>query len=230
MLRTDIERALDDLISNEAGMTFQGLAVILAKQRWPELVAAERKKDLGADAVGGGKPSRNPRFHPGTDALLQVGDDLVADARVNILPLVVHGPVLRWGPVNSEPPQTDRSGATRGPVTKGKRPTREERRMERAAPLTGSRSRPGVEGTRFGTGLGRTKLARGGQRISGEVERGVGLRHGDCCVRKGCAKQLQALLKAGLSGYLPMTLSVSAICVHMVSASRCAAESLSNVP
>jgi hypothetical protein len=55
VLRTDIERALDDLNSNEGGMTFQGLAVVLAKQRWPELVACERKKDLGADAVGGGK-------------------------------------------------------------------------------------------------------------------------------------------------------------------------------
>jgi hypothetical protein len=55
VLRTDIERALDDLISNEAGMTFQGLAVILAKQRWPELIACERKKDLGADAFGAGR-------------------------------------------------------------------------------------------------------------------------------------------------------------------------------
>lgn len=55
MLRSDIERALDELISNEGGMTFQGLAVVLAKQRWPELVACERKKDLGADAIGGGR-------------------------------------------------------------------------------------------------------------------------------------------------------------------------------
>jgi hypothetical protein len=50
VLRTDIEKALDELISNEEGMKFQGLAVILAKQRWPELVACERKKDLGIDA------------------------------------------------------------------------------------------------------------------------------------------------------------------------------------
>jgi len=48
--RTDIERALDDLISNEEGMRFQDLAVVLAKQRWPDLVACERKLDLGADA------------------------------------------------------------------------------------------------------------------------------------------------------------------------------------
>jgi hypothetical protein len=51
VLRTDIERVLDDMISNEEGMRFQGLAVVLAKQRWPEFIACERKKDLGADAV-----------------------------------------------------------------------------------------------------------------------------------------------------------------------------------
>ena len=55
VLRSDIERALDDLISNEEGMRFQGLAVVLAKQRWPDFVASERKKDLGADAIGSGK-------------------------------------------------------------------------------------------------------------------------------------------------------------------------------
>jgi hypothetical protein len=48
--RTDIEKALDELISNEEGMRFQGLAVVLAKQKWPDLVACERKKDLGLDA------------------------------------------------------------------------------------------------------------------------------------------------------------------------------------
>lgn len=51
VLRSDIERALDDLISNEEGMKFQGLAVVLAKKRWPDLVACERKNDLGADAI-----------------------------------------------------------------------------------------------------------------------------------------------------------------------------------
>src|SRR5215471_12966720 len=55
VLRSDIEKALDELISNEEGMRFQGLAVVLAKQVWPDLIASERKKDLGADAVGGGK-------------------------------------------------------------------------------------------------------------------------------------------------------------------------------
>jgi hypothetical protein len=54
-LRSDLERALDDLISNEEGMKFQGLAVVLAKKRWPDLIACERKRDLGADAIA--KPS-----------------------------------------------------------------------------------------------------------------------------------------------------------------------------
>ena len=51
VLRSDIERALRDLASNEEGMRFQGLAVVLAKKRWPELIASERKSDLGADAI-----------------------------------------------------------------------------------------------------------------------------------------------------------------------------------
>lgn len=48
--RTDIEKALDEMISNEEGMTFQGLAVVLAKLKWPEFVASERHNDLGLDA------------------------------------------------------------------------------------------------------------------------------------------------------------------------------------
>lgn len=51
VLRSDIERALDDLISNEEGMKFQVLAVVLARKTWPDLVACERHKDLGADAI-----------------------------------------------------------------------------------------------------------------------------------------------------------------------------------
>jgi hypothetical protein len=50
ILRVDIERALDELIANEDGMRFQALAVVLAKQKWPDLVAAERHKDGGLDA------------------------------------------------------------------------------------------------------------------------------------------------------------------------------------
>jgi hypothetical protein len=50
ILRTDIERALDELISNEEGMRFQALAVVLAKQKWPDLIASERHRDGGLDA------------------------------------------------------------------------------------------------------------------------------------------------------------------------------------
>ena len=48
--RNDIERALDELISQEDGMRFQGLAVVLGWKLWPELIAHPRKKDLGLDA------------------------------------------------------------------------------------------------------------------------------------------------------------------------------------
>ena len=50
LLRTDIERALDELISQQEGMRFQGLAVVLGKLRWPGLVAQQRHKDRGLDA------------------------------------------------------------------------------------------------------------------------------------------------------------------------------------
>ena len=50
ILRTDIERALDELVANEEGMRFQALAVVLAKQKWPDLIASERHKDGGLDA------------------------------------------------------------------------------------------------------------------------------------------------------------------------------------
>ena len=46
-----IHAALKDLVSYEEGMRFQRLAVVLAKKRWPDLIASERKSDLGADAI-----------------------------------------------------------------------------------------------------------------------------------------------------------------------------------
>src|SRR5262249_46472785 len=55
-LRSEIEKALDEIISNEEGMRFQGLAVALARQRWPELIASERKNDLGLDAYASASP------------------------------------------------------------------------------------------------------------------------------------------------------------------------------
>jgi hypothetical protein len=51
---TEIEQALDQLVADEAGMKFQGLAVVVAKQKWPRLVACERKWDLGLDAYASG--------------------------------------------------------------------------------------------------------------------------------------------------------------------------------
>ncbi|MGH9386122.1 MAG: hypothetical protein ACRD2N_17740, partial [Vicinamibacterales bacterium] len=45
-LRSEIEKALDEIVSNEEGMSFQGLAVVLARQRWPELIAANARTIL----------------------------------------------------------------------------------------------------------------------------------------------------------------------------------------
>lgn len=56
--RIDIERALDEIVSNEEGMRFQNLAVVLAKLRWPELIACERHKDRGLDAYA--SPTLSP--------------------------------------------------------------------------------------------------------------------------------------------------------------------------
>jgi hypothetical protein len=50
ILRADIIRALDEFIANEAGTAFQALAVVLAKQKWPELIASEWHNDGGLDA------------------------------------------------------------------------------------------------------------------------------------------------------------------------------------
>jgi tetratricopeptide (TPR) repeat protein len=51
--RTEIERALDEMISDE-GNKFQGIAVIRARQKWPRLIACERKWDGGLDAHANG--------------------------------------------------------------------------------------------------------------------------------------------------------------------------------
>jgi len=55
--RVSIEHALGEIVSDEGGMRFQGLAVVLAKLRWPDLVACERKKDLGLDAYASASAS-----------------------------------------------------------------------------------------------------------------------------------------------------------------------------
>jgi hypothetical protein len=51
-VRAEIIKALDDFIANEGGMKFQHLAVALGRMRWPELIASERRADLGLDAYG----------------------------------------------------------------------------------------------------------------------------------------------------------------------------------
>jgi hypothetical protein len=48
--------ALNEIVSNKEGMQFQGLAVVLAKDRWPEFVACERK------GFGTGRVCRGERF------------------------------------------------------------------------------------------------------------------------------------------------------------------------
>jgi len=53
--RSEIQRALDEMISDEGGMKFQGLAVVRAQQKWPRLVACERKWDGGLDAYASGE-------------------------------------------------------------------------------------------------------------------------------------------------------------------------------
>lgn len=48
--RTEIERALNEMVSDEVGNKFQGLAVVRAQKQWPRLIACERKWDGGLDA------------------------------------------------------------------------------------------------------------------------------------------------------------------------------------
>jgi hypothetical protein len=48
--RSELERALDELISNQRGVDFQRIAVPLARERCPALVASEISKDGGEDA------------------------------------------------------------------------------------------------------------------------------------------------------------------------------------
>ena len=79
ILRIDIERALDELISQEDGMRFQGLAVALGRRLWPQLVARQRKKDFGLDAYA--RASQTPeRIGKGlaasiTPTLKKISDD-----------------------------------------------------------------------------------------------------------------------------------------------------------
>lgn len=53
--RSEIERALEEMISDEVGNKFQGIAVVRAHQKWPQLIACERKWDGGLDAHASGE-------------------------------------------------------------------------------------------------------------------------------------------------------------------------------
>ncbi len=48
--RTDLARAFDDMKENQDGIRFQRVAVQLVRRDWPEIIASEPGKDLGADA------------------------------------------------------------------------------------------------------------------------------------------------------------------------------------
>lgn len=52
--RSEIIRALDELIANEGGDLFQTIATLHATQKWTQLVACERKWDGGLDAHADG--------------------------------------------------------------------------------------------------------------------------------------------------------------------------------
>ena len=71
--RVAIEHALDAIASDEGGMRFQGLAVVLAKLRWPELIACERKWDLGLDAHA---PAILSPLHAGMGLSLSITPEL----------------------------------------------------------------------------------------------------------------------------------------------------------
>jgi hypothetical protein len=51
--RTEIDRTLDEVVSDE-GNRFQTIAVVRAQQKWPRLIACERKWDGGLDAHANG--------------------------------------------------------------------------------------------------------------------------------------------------------------------------------
>jgi len=52
--RSEIIRALEELIANEVGDLFQSIATLHATRKWTQLVACERKWDGGLDAHADG--------------------------------------------------------------------------------------------------------------------------------------------------------------------------------
>ena len=67
--------ALNEIVSNKEGMQFQGLAVVLAKDRWPEFVACERKWDLGLDAYAAARchGPRSRQYEKSPESLQRAG-------------------------------------------------------------------------------------------------------------------------------------------------------------
>jgi hypothetical protein len=56
-----IEHAFDALVAREECFRFQEVATILARRRWPDLIASEPKKDRGADAQAIGSYAVGPK-------------------------------------------------------------------------------------------------------------------------------------------------------------------------
>jgi hypothetical protein len=78
--RIDIERALDRLTGDESGFKFQSLAVVLAKLRWPELIACERHNDRGLDAHAPASASHDGRGKDLACSTTGTLDKLTSDA------------------------------------------------------------------------------------------------------------------------------------------------------
>jgi len=63
--RSEIIRALEELIANEGGDLFQSIATLHATQKWTQLVACERKWDGGlfGAQIGGWLVSMGSRIN-----------------------------------------------------------------------------------------------------------------------------------------------------------------------
>jgi len=79
-LRTEIEKALDELIAEEDAFKFQSLGVVLAKQKWPRLIASERRYDLALDAHARGDLEPDGRGMGLACSLTAEYDKIVEDA------------------------------------------------------------------------------------------------------------------------------------------------------
>ncbi len=69
-----INSALDEIILQEAGGRFERLAVAIGKQRWPELIAHQHKRDFGLDA-----------YAPASETPEKVGKGLAASITATLM-------------------------------------------------------------------------------------------------------------------------------------------------